>query len=767
MGGMRLRAVQRRQLEELLDVAGDVETAVALPWVRHWRAIGAEEPLRFLAQSGEKAAQAVGLADRAAGDEPFADCRHAYLLEELLAVTQSSDRRQRGVYFTPLEIVQYIVRAVDQELREQLKLPLGLASEEVRILDPAAGSGVFLAEVIRYLGVRPGPRKPLPKLTGWEVLPAGVVAAHCLLAETLRETGFDFRERPSVEIELRDALTPPDERRFNVVLGNPPYASLSTARHGWIEELIRSPADGYMTVDGEPLGETKHWLHDDYVKFLRLAQWHIEQSGSGVVGMVTNHGYLENASFRGMRASLLRTFPHIQVVDLHGNAKMRERSPDGSRDENVFGIASGAAIGIFTRSIETQRTAQVRRADLWGARANKLTRLSRGSLESTTFSPTGPRYRFSAPQRSAGDEYDRGWRLCDAMPLNTTAPVTARDHFVVAFTHQELVERVEAFRNLSIPDGVLRERYFTRTRSSKYAPGDSRRWKLPVARRKLADDDAWRDRIRVCQYRPLDYRHVLWHDALIDWPRREVLRHLLDHENVALIARRQSPAGLPANFFWATQTLALDGIIRSDNRGSESLFPLWRYADRGSPHANFFPEFVADFERKLGMPFEDRYEALSSARPGSFTPTTLAGYIYGLFWSTDYRTSYQRELASDFPRIVPPRDAASFFKVSRSGLHLLRFHTQMPHEMASDALPTDWRIASGYPRFQDGQVWINPDTAIAPASAGAWELCIGAHQVARKWLLDRRGRRLSPAEIAEYRSVLAVLTSTTKTKDAS
>jgi predicted helicase len=782
MSDMRLKASQRRRLEELLKAAGNLEIAVALPWVQHWRAVGATGLLDLLMRPASAVKDALKAAANVQTAAPFADCRHAYLLEELLAVTQSQDRRRRGVYYTPPEIVRYIVQAVDRALVEQLGCEAGLAGLEAHILDPAAGSGVFLAEAIRSIHARVGsnwqsqgccgqeiiarwihyvPHELLPRLTGWEIMPEGVVAAHCLLAETLRETGYSFQSSVPLQIELRDALTPPkDVRRCNVILGNPPYASLSTAAHGWIEGLIQSPGDGYMTVDGEPLGEKKHWLHDDYVKFLRLAQWHVQQRGSGIAGLVTNHGYLENASFRGMRASLLRTFSHIDIVDLHGNAKMRERSPDGSQDENVFGIASGAAIGIFVRPPMRQAQSQVRRSDLWGSRADKLQRLaSQECMATKTFVPVGPHYRFSPAEAKASGEYSAAWRLCEAMPLSTTAPVTARDGFVVAFSREELVQRMDEFRELSIPDDVIRQRYFNRTRSCKYPPGDSRSWKLSGARRALSADDAWQDCIRLCQYRPLDYRYVLWHQALVDWPRREVLRHLLEHENVALIARRQSPAGLPANFFWATRTLALDGIIRSDNRGSESLFPLWRYED-GVPQANFAPEFIAACERALGERFIERWEAGSDeSETDDFTPLALAGYVYGLFWSADYRTRYQREVSSDFPRILLPRNVASFCALSRVGRQLLRRHTHVPTDEPAAETPGDWLVAAGFPRRQNGQVWINLQTAIGEVSAEAWACRIGAHQVARKWLQDRRGRRLLPGDRADYRRLVAVLAS--------
>jgi predicted helicase len=775
---MRLTAHTRRRLAQLSQVArDDLSVACALPWTIAWRT-GDCEVLHYLLRTAP-ADVAVALQTAttlaASTSDDFSDCCHPYLLEQLLAVS-SAERRQRGVYFTPAEIVRYIVRSAGESLVRDLDWADGLAAESARILDPSAGSGVFLAEVIRTIherstqswlaaGCSPGDLaarwndftrdRLLPRLVGWEIMPAGVVAAHCVVAAALYEMGYEFGDSPPLGILQRDALAPPDSgEKFSVILGNPPYASLSTARHGWAESLIQSPDGGYMMVDGEPLGEKKHWLHDDYVKFLRLAQWHVEQSGAGVIGMVTNHGYLTNASFRGMRASLLKAFSRISVVDLHGNAKMHERSPDGSTDENVFGIGSGVAIGVFTRPLKPHGPTVVQHGDLWGTRSHKLAQLSSLS-PGEAFTPSGPAYRFTPRALRACAKYENAWRLCDAMPVNTSAPVTARDHFVVAFSLEELVQSVEEFRDLSIPDKTIGDRYFTRTRSTKYARGDSRGWKLAAARRQLADDAAWRERLTICQYRPFDYRYVLWHEALIDWPRREVMRQLLDYDNLALIARRQSPAGLPASFFWATRMLTLDGILRSDNRGSESLFPLWSYDDAGQPHANFAPEFVASFERVVGQRLKTT--GPDAVAPGAFTPLTLARYIYGLFWSPDYRGRYQQELADDFPRILPPDNADQFFALSRAGLELLRIHTRIPSIDSKLPDSENESIAAGYPRWRDGQVWINPSTAIAELSKEAWELHVGVHQVAKKWLKDRRGRLLTRIDVATYRGIATAL----------
>jgi hypothetical protein len=474
--------------------------------------------------------------------------------------------------------------------------------------------------------------------------------------------------------------------------------------------------------------------------------------------MVTNHGYLTNTSFRGMRRSLATTFRRIEIVDLHGNAKMHERSPDDARDENVFGIASGAAIGLFARLRNTTGPAVVRHSHLWGGRTEKLGALERGSLISTTFSPASLHFRFAPAEVQLGSSSaESAWRLCDAMPLSTTAPVTARDHFVVAFAREELVERLAEFCDLRIDDDVIRRRYFQRTRSSKYLPGDSRGWKLSAARQALANDPEWENCIRLCQYRPWDYRYVAWHEALIDWPRRHALRHLLDDDNIALIARRQSPAGAPANYFWGTRTLALDGIIRSDNRGSESLFPLWRW-DGERPRANFAPGFVSAFEQATGRVFIERYDpTLSLPDDGELTPAGLAGYLYGLFWSPRYRVEQQSELCNDFPRIVLPQSDEEYAERSRAGLPLLRSHTERPAASLSAVNTSDLQVAPGFPRWDGKQIWINDKTAVGQASSAAWDLRVGAHQVARKWLKDRRGRTLTASDLAHYRWILSGL----------
>jgi hypothetical protein len=377
--------------------------------------------------------------------------------------------------------------------------------------------------------------------------------------------------------------------------------------------------------------------------------------------------------------------------------------------------------------------------------------------------------------RKACPDYDRAWSLADAMPVNATAPVTARDKFVVAFTEEELCQRIEEFRDLSIPDEAIRRRYFTRTRSARHQSGDTRGWKLSAARRIIAADREWKSQIVRCLYRPFDWRFVFWHPAMIDWPRTEVTRHLVEGSGfgvqgsekrgqrsevgrqrlvqsteysvlglqngspvhvsrsseprtpgtlwvreplrLCLIARRQQLPTQPCTFFWVADGLALDGVIRSDNRGSESLFPLYlREAGGGgaaSWRANFAPEFIQDISNYVRMAWLPlgRGDLLDT-----FGPEDLLAYIYALFHAPSYRERYADQLRVTFPRVVLPRNAEWFRGMCRVGSQLIQLHVSSEPEGTPYSVPS-----TEYSGVED------IDSALA-------SFRVGGYTVLKKWL---------------------------------
>jgi hypothetical protein len=794
-------AVRHRLPDERSDDALPLIAAIPLALAERerlrrivgWLLAGAREPLRRLlaevltaagitSDASQTPLRSVEVAEisRLASPEIVAD---PHYFEQLLRACDSDKRRRRGVFFTPPALARFLVRESDRLLRDEFGYADGLADHsQVRILDPAVGGGVFLLTAVEQIHARLTaiwstrslsraeqdeawnqyvPRL-LPRLAGIDIQPAACLLAHLQLALKLQQLGYRFETPGEIRIVVGDALYGPGEspagkllaEPFNVLLGNPPFSGVSENKHPWIERLIdgdaRAGVRGYFEVDGQPLGERKHWLKDDYVKFLRLAQWRVEESGAGIVGFITNHGYLDNVTFRGMRQQLATAFQRIAILDLHGNRKKQETPPAGGKDENVFGIDQGVAIGLFRKlpsctpgSLESgeqtaptlesgrQRAKQngshqiVNFSECWGTRNEKLRQLLEGAI-STAIQLIPPHYRFVPNTSPERPEYQAAPGLTELVPISVTAPVTARDAFVVAFTREELSARLEAFRDLSIPDDEIRRRYFTSTRSNKYQAGDTRGWKLAEVRRALAADDRWQDCLRQCLYRPFDWRWIAWDERLIDWPRTELTNRLLDKDSLALITRRQQLPGRPCTFFWVSDGLALDGIIRSDNKGSESLFVVEE-------------------------PNRD-----------------LAAYAYALFNCPFYRDRYADQLRHDFPRVLLPRDRCEMGPLIKLGrklidLHCLRDVDPLPgvaERLAGRTIP------ARYPRYEAGAIWVSPDESLPSIPEPVWSFLVGAHQPCKKWLADRRGRTLTADDATHYARLLSAAAQTLALRDS-
>jgi predicted helicase len=638
----------------------------------------------------------------------------------------------------------------------------------------------------------------LPRICGQELMLPAVVLAQLLFTARLDASGFRFTRPGKLQLSLGNTLCEPrigdtwlvqDDRPFTVVLGNPPFSGVSENRYPWISKLLRGRAPGdraaanYFRVDGQPLREKKHWLEDDYVKFLRLAHWLIERASAGVVGFVTNHGFLDNTTFRGMRQQLLRTFPRVTVVDLHGNTRTGERAPQDGHNESVFGIEQGVAISLWRRPVHGSLVAQIEHVELWGQRTEKLLALDDAQpLPTTRLEPHAP-YYFLVPRDRRGEaEYMRGYPLSEIMPVNSTAAVTARDSFVVAFSAAELSDRIMALCSPDVSDDDLRRQYFTSSRSAKYLPGDTRGWQLARARQRLRDEPAWARYIRDCLYRPFDRRQIFWAPWMIDWPRDAVMTHMLEGDNLALVARRQIPASHECNYVWVTDTIALDGLIRSDNRGSESVFPLFLREeppalplfDNVSPaHSNASADhraanFAADFLARCAAQLQLAWNPAGGTEPDDqFTPRQLFHYVYALLHAPSYRARFAAALRIDFPRVFIPSRRALFRQLSALGAQLVERHLLRdgPPGVTGPAAD-EWaapeadaqrvfQVDPRGPQLVNGRIHINDQLSIGPVPTAVWEFRVGVHQVCHKWLKDRRGRSLDATDLAHYRRILA------------
>ncbi|MFO7904317.1 MAG: type ISP restriction/modification enzyme [Pirellulaceae bacterium] len=779
----------------------------------------------------------------------FADAV-VYFYERFLAAHDRTTRRRKGVFYTPPALVSFILRRVDRILENEFLLERGLADDAtwrqtldglggcctskevpgdasfVRLLDPAMGTGAFLlqaAAVIRERFRRQAvprgstpemenqlwngyvARTLLPRLWGQELMLPSLVLAKLAMVAWLAETGFQFQSPGGLHFYLANTLRQPrvgpDSQTapvpFTVIVGNPPFAGVSDNQQVWMRELLRGKSPeppfnvaNYFLSQGAPLRERKHWLEDDYVKFMRFAHWQIEKAGMGIIGFVTNHGYLDNSTFRGMREQLLETFPRISVVDLRGSTRNRGGRRAGASDQSVFGIEQGVAVGFFRRPAVGNHESSVEHAELWGDRSAKLKTLEHPTPEALVWKkiePRSPHYFLVPRNQRVLREYEAAPRLCDVMPVNSTAVVTARDSFVVAMDRTELRERMRAFADPRISDEEIRARFFTNTRSRKYPPGDTRGWQVTGARRRMHADPALEEYSRPCLYRPFDQRHLFWAPWMIDWPRSTVMDPLASGGNVALIARRQSPPALPCNYFWISDTIVVDGAVRSDNRGSESVFPLYVFDSRvvdktvlaepgesssdSSMLPNFSREFVQACTSKLGMPWQA--EATGSSGP-ILTPAALLYYIYALFHCPSYRDRFAESLCIDFPRVLVPRNRDLFLALSRLGrvlanAHLLAYTRHkgsgLFFQRAGERIPPPLSesVEPGYPKYSGQTVWLNKSTGITPVARETWMFHVGSYQVCHKWLKDRRHRILSKSDLHRYRLILEAIEQTIQT----
>jgi predicted helicase len=741
------------------------------------------------------------LGESGRGDGREDPALHFY--ERFLAAYDPGLRRKRGVYYTPGAVVSYLVRSVDGLLKTGFGLPDGLAdrgmapvndgtaeAHRVRILDPATGTGAFLQGVVEriYRHERAENRESawpgyvsahlLPRLLGFELLPASYAVAHLNLGLQLARTGCDFNGEglplylanaleaweglPSRQLSERPrtaAGAVAEDLPILVVLGNPPYSGHSLNAGPWIDGLLRgedsqtgAAAASYFMADGKPLGERNpKWLHNDYVKFIRFAQWHIERSGRGILAFVTDHSYLDNPTFRGMRESLLETFDEIYILDLHGNSRKKERAPDGSRDENVFTIQQGVAIGIFVRRGGRPGKAAVRHAHLWGTREEKSGWLDDRELASTPWrevTPRSPFYLFVPQDTDLRAEYEQGWAVGEALPLHALGFQTHRDHFAVDLDPARLRGRVAALRDAARTDEELRAAYGLR---------DNRDWRLESARRVVRADPEWERPVIRCLYRPFDWRSCYFSPAAMDYPRRELMDHVAGKENLCLCLGRQ---GLAVNDpQWSLVAASREPVDANlFRRGGATVFPLYLYG-RDAPEGrrpNLAPAFLSDFSRRLRMEFvlEGRGD-----RERTFGPEDVFHYLYALLHSPVYRRRYADFLKIDFPRLPLTRNPALFRALCTLGEGLVGLHLMekpLP-PLTRNPADGDHRVTSVRYVEKDRRVWINASHSFKGAPPEVWELRIGGYQVCKKWLKDRQGCVLSDEDWAGYQRLVAVL----------
>ena len=733
-----------------------------------------------------KARMADILADfgaRAGKEDPVV---HFY--ETFLAEYDPAVRDARGVYYTPEPVVNYIVRSIDALLKTKLNRPFGLADERALILDPATGTGSFLFAAVKLIhaavcqkaaGAWAGyvEQKLLPRLFGFELLMAPYAVAHLKLALQLQQTGYQFSGQQRLGVYLTNSLDEAvrksdllfgsfiseesnaavlikKEYPILVVLGNPPYSGVSANRSVWIRQQLQA----YRTVNGQPLQERKTMLDDDYVKFIRFAQWRIQLTGEGLIGYITNHAYLDNPTFRGMRQNLLETFDSIYIYNLHGNIRRQSREREAERDENVFDIQQGVAMLFCVKTPQSgSKSAEVHYAELRGSRKEKYAALNDADLTTTAWmsiTPTAPFYLFIPQAQSHHAEWEAAQKVSEAFVVYTTGITTSRDEFVIDFDAPRLLRRVEQFAASELPPEEVAARFHLQ---ENYA------WRIREAQRALRQTDSLQACLQPVAYRPFDQRWLCYHPAVVWRVRQNVMRHL-QRPNLALLCMRRTRQGLRGAFF-VVNTLC-DRVLLSSVDNAH-VFLLYLHDETGARRPNFSPAFLKAMADKLRLKQQGEF-----GLPEGMSPEDIFHYAYAVFHSPTYRERYAEFLKIDFPRLPLTGDLELFRDLAELGRQLVARHL-----LDAQAAPVLQNAISPFPIAPadakngnlvetvtyDDETWrvcINKTQYFEDVPPEVWNFHVGGYQVCEKWLKDRKGRALTFDDIQQYQKIVVALAET-------
>ena len=701
-----------------------------------------------------------------------------HFYETFLAEYNPKERERRGVYYTPEPVVSYIVRSLDIILKEKFGKTDGFADGSVTVLDPAAGTLTFIAEATR-LAVSDftskygeGGKENLIKdhilqnFYAFELMMAPYAVGHLKISFLLDELGYKLKDDDRFKLYLTNTLEMEDLEQtalpgmrslseeshlagavkkktpILVILGNPPYSGISSNKGEWITELI----EDYKYVDGKHFGERKHWLQDDYVKFIRFAQWKINEAGEGILGFITNHSYLDNPTFRGMRQSLMESFNEIHLLDLHGNSLKKERCPDGSKDENVFDIRQGVAIALFIKK-KDEEGIKVYHSDLWGIREDKYRWLLENYVKTTEWQelkPNSPFYFFIPREEEGREVYEKYWKVTEIFPVNSVGFVTARDKFVIDFDKECLKSRFLQFYNLSLSDDAIKQIFKIK---------DYRNFKIDKIRRERKFNE---NSIIPCLYRPFDNRYVYYERYIVQEWQFTVMKHMLK-ENLGLITSRMTK-GEKYKHTLVSDTISEVILLSPKTSNNAFVFPLYLYPDPNQK------KIMGHSPRKEPNIKPELIKSLTETYGKEPTPEEIFYYIYGVLYSNTYRTKYAEFLKIDFPRVPFTDDYEVFKRMGECGRRLVDLHLMRSSEL-------DYPIA----KFQGigdnvvekvryveegGRIYINKIQYFEGVEKEVWEYQIGGYQVLDKWLKSHKGRELTLEDIKHYCRVVTALKKT-------
>ncbi|MDY6310536.1 MAG: type ISP restriction/modification enzyme, partial [Cyanobacteriota bacterium] len=694
-----------------------------------------------------------------------------HFYETFLASYDKVTKEKRGVFYTPQPVVRFIVSSVDSLLKSEFNLAHGLADDstikhtrilyhkqkkvknkvidapvtteedvyKVQILDPATGTGTFLAEAIRkiysYFVNQKGlwsqyvDKALIPRLNGFEIMMTPYVMCHLKLDLLLKETGYETTKTTNrfnvyltnalekdettkyplldwLSEEARQAGMIKSDKPIMVVMGNPPYSISSCNKSDYIDEM--------MSVYKKDLNEKNiQPLSDDYIKFISMGENYIEKNNEGILAYISNNSFLDGVIHRQMRKHLMQTFDKIYILNLHGNSKKKEAAPDGSKDENVFDIQQGVSINIFIKSSAKakKQSAKVYYAEIFGLRNQKYEFLNNHELKTTNYKelqPLEPYYFFVPKDFEAQADYEKGFKIDELFLISTSGVKTHHDNELVSMQP------------------------FNTDNNKKY------------------------------YYKPFDNRYINYDLNKVVRHRYNVMKNFTPGTNLGLVLMRNlvntsiyntvliSNTLVDINFY-GFQSYVFQLYLYDDNAQQKSFFENTR-----KPNLNM--DIVHNFEQRSGLIFMPEKDESK----GTFAPIDIFDYIYGILYSDKYRNKYKEFLKIDFPRVPYPKNAEYFFNIAKYGKQLRQLHLMETPELDNliTTYPESGTNEVVKPEYKENKVYINKIQYFGDVPELAWNFCIGGYQPAQKWLKDRKGKILSYDEILYYQKIVLALVKT-------
>lgn len=692
-----------------------------------------------------------------------------HFYEDFLSEYDPKLRKARGVWYTPAPVVNFIVRAVDDILKTEFDMPMGLADtsktkimlntqtpdkrsatgykqieqdvHRVQILDPATGTATFLAEVIKHIHKKFEGQQGIwsnyveshliPRLNGFELLMASYAMAHLKLDLLLKETGFKPTKEQRFRVFLTNSLEEhhPDtgtlfanwlsseaneanrvkrDTPVMCIIGNPPYNRTSNNSNKHINALL---ADYKKDLNERNLVP----LDDDYIKFIRLGQYYIEKNGSGTLTYISANSFLDGVTHRQMRNNLLECFDKIFILNLHGNAKKQEVCPDGSPDQNVFDIMTGVSINILIKTGAKKKfeLGKLFYLDIFGKREVKYDFLSNSDFKKIEWN-------------ELSIKKDEPWQFGNSFSTQ----------------YQNYISIVDLFTNTSP---------CIRTHNDKELI-DFNKFKSIFNQKYL--------------FKAFDFRYVDFDLSKIGRARIKIMNEFLNHENIGFIFQRGSSSDIP-NTPFLTNCISDQGAIKPGTTSTSTVAPLYLYPETITQQTidqttvrtpNLNTEIVNQIAEKLGLKFTNEKEA----KENTFAPIDILDYIYAVLHSPTYREKYKEFLKIDFPRVPYPKDKETFWQLVKLGgeirqIHLLESSTV---EKYITQYPIDGTNEVSKPKYENGKVYINETQYFDNVPEVAWNFFIGGYQPAQKWLKDRKERTLEFEDILHYQKIIVALTET-------